>query len=63
LEVIDMLNNLLGKNIEPTHIPKKLGDVMKTMSDPSLAKKELNFACNYSFEEGLKETVDFFTKK
>jgi len=63
LELIDKINDCLKTNIKPNHANPILGDVRKTLSDQSLTKKELGFECVYSFENGLKTTVDYLEQR
>ena len=61
-ELVEKLNVILGKNIEPTYIDPQLGDVKHSMADISLARKVLEFEPKYDFEYGLRKTIDWFKK-
>ncbi|MFH0918360.1 MAG: SDR family oxidoreductase [Candidatus Omnitrophota bacterium] len=60
LDLVKMLNKILGKNIRPKLLPVRAGDVFKTLADITQADKLLNFKPQVSFSEGLKVTVDFW---
>lgn len=62
LEIVDMLNKFLGKNIQPKFLPIRQGDVFRTLADVSKIKKVLNFRPEVDFKEGLRRTVEWFNK-
>lgn len=63
LDLIKIINKLLGKTTKPVFEPKRKGDVFKTLADISKAKRILRYKPGVSFEEGLRLTVDWFKKK
>ncbi len=60
LDLIKILNKILKKDIRPKLLPKRPGDVFKTLADIGKAAKVLNFKPRVNFIEGLKTTVDFW---
>jgi len=62
LELVDSLNKIIGKNIQPKLLPVRAGDVFRTCADISKIRKKLGYEPAVSFEVGLKKTVDWFTK-
>ncbi|MFH0858843.1 MAG: SDR family oxidoreductase [Candidatus Omnitrophota bacterium] len=60
LELVEVLNKVLGKNIKARLLPKRPGDVFKTLADISRAKKILGYRPKISFEQGLKLTAEYF---
>src|SRR3989339_449650 len=60
LELVDSLNKIIGKNIQPKLLPVRAGDVFRTLADISKIKKLLKFEILVNFEEGLKRTVEYF---
>ena len=62
LELVDSLNKIIGKNIQPRLLPLRAGDVFRTCADISKIRKKLGYEPAISFEAGLKKTVDWFTK-
>jgi len=59
-KVTEMLIKLNGKDIEPTHLPPVI-ESRATLADVSKAKKLLNWEPKMKFEDGLKETFEFFS--
>ena len=62
LELVDSLNKIIGKNIQPKLLPVRPGDVFRTSADISKIRKNLGYEPAVSFEAGLRKTVDWFTK-
>lgn len=62
LDVINHINKILKKSIEPKFIPPRPGDVKDTLADITKAQKLIGFAPKVGFEQGLKKTVEFFSK-
>ena len=62
LDLVKMLNKILGKDIRPKLLPKRPGDVFKTLADITQGAKLLNFKPKVNFIEGLKITVDYWRK-
>jgi nucleoside-diphosphate-sugar epimerase len=63
LGLVEVINKLAGKNIEPKLLPIRKGDVFKTLADVSLITNKLNFKPEYTFEQGMKVTFDWFEKQ
>jgi UDP-glucose 4-epimerase len=61
LEIITMIEKLLGKTLRRQHSPGRVGDVPHTLADVSAAKRDLGYAPLVDFDEGLRRTVAFFT--
>ncbi|MCM8773743.1 MAG: SDR family oxidoreductase [Candidatus Omnitrophica bacterium] len=60
LELVDVLNSIMNKNIKPIFTPSRPGDVFKTLADISKAKRLLGYYPKVDFWEGLKRTVNWF---
>ena len=60
LELVSMLNKIIGKNIEPKLLPIRQGDVFKTNADVSKITEMLGFKPKVDFEEGLRRTAAYF---
>ena len=56
------LNKLMDKKIEPVYDKPRAGDIKHSYANISLAKEFLDYMPKYGFEEGLKETIDYFKK-
>jgi len=63
LELVDVINRIMGKNIHPQFLPVRTGDVFRTSADISKIQEKLKYQPLISFEEGLKRTVDYFKNK
>jgi len=63
LELVAVLNKIMGKNIQPKLLPVRPGDVFKTHADISKISQKIHFKPLVSFEEGLKLTVEYFKQK
>jgi len=63
LELVEALNKIIGKNIQPNLLPVRAGDVFKTQADITKIQKILNFKPLVSFEQGLRKTVEYFKNK
>ncbi|MBI4835169.1 MAG: SDR family oxidoreductase [Planctomycetes bacterium] len=60
LDLIKILNKLMGKNIKPAFLPSRKGDIKHSWADISLANKHLGYKPLVGFEEGLKQTIEYF---
>ncbi len=60
LELVDLLNQIIGKDIKPQHLDVRAGDVFKTHADISKAGKVIGYKPLVNFEEGLRYTVKCF---
>ncbi len=62
LDLFKKIRALLEKNIEPRFLPARPGEARRTLADPAKAKKLMEFECRVSFDEGLKQTVEWYKK-
>jgi len=62
LDLVNSINKILNKQIEPTFEPSKKGDVLHSLADISKAKKILDYQVSVSFMEGLEKTIERFIK-
>ncbi|MDD5424666.1 MAG: SDR family oxidoreductase [Candidatus Omnitrophica bacterium] len=60
LELIKVLNEIMGKDIKPKFEPERAGDVKHTLSDITKMKKMLKLDPKVDFVLGLRKTVEFF---
>jgi len=63
LDVIDMLEDMLGDRIRPIFEASRAGDVKHSQADIGLARSLLAYAPHIGFKEGLMETVEWFRKQ
>jgi len=61
LEIIAMLEAMLGHPLKRKHTPSRVGDVPHTLADIERAKREMGYTPSVDFDEGLRRTVEFFT--
>lgn len=60
LELIRVIEDILGRRAERVHTPKRAGDVRKTWADISRARKELGYKPVIGFKDGLIKTWKYF---
>ena len=61
LEIIALLERMLGRSLTKTHLARRAGDVLHTLADIGQAKSDFGYEPLVEFEEGLGRTVQFFT--
>ncbi len=59
LELVAMLNELMGTELEPVHLDPRPGDVLLSEADISLAHERLGYEPAVHFGEGLRRTIDW----
>lgn len=62
LDFVELLNRLLDIDIVPIFTAPRPGDIKHSLADISRAKELLSYSPKFSFEEGLKETIQWFKK-
>lgn len=62
IDLVNEINRILGKSIEPKFELDRAGDVKHSLASIDKAKRILNFEPKYSFVEGLRKTVEVFRK-
>jgi UDP-glucose 4-epimerase len=60
LDLVAALNKLMGKNLKPVHGPTRAGDVKFSKADISRTRRDLGYAPDVTFEEGLKRTLAWY---
>ena len=63
LDLLDVLRDRLGSDVEARHIASRAGDVRHSRADASAAEADLGWKAAVSFEEGLARTVDWFAAR
>jgi len=63
LEMLKLLGGIVGVEPVPVHTDPRPGDVRHTDGNWSAATKELGWAPQVTFEEGLDRTVEWFTAR
>jgi len=59
-ETIDVINELLDKNIKPVYTDPRPGDVKHSLADITLAKKTIGFKPTVSFKQGLQLSISWY---
>lgn len=62
VELVSLINTILGKNIEPKFETDRAGDVKHSLADINKAKQILNYNVKVDFKKGLERTVEFFSR-
>jgi UDP-N-acetylglucosamine/UDP-N-acetyl-alpha-D-glucosaminouronate 4-epimerase len=60
LEIVGLLETMLGRSLARKHEPGRVGDVPHTLADVNAAKRDMGYEPLVGFEEGLRRTVQFF---
>ena len=63
LDLIGFIEKTLGRKLKITFHPKRTGDVRKTNADISKARRLLKFRPKTTFEQGLRNTWDYFMRE
>jgi len=61
--IIAMINETLGKNVQPEYVPQRAGDIKHSLADISKAKALIGYEPNVSIEEGLSQTIRWYTQR
>jgi nucleoside-diphosphate-sugar epimerase len=59
-ETIDLIDQLLGKNIKPIYADPRPGDVKHSLADISTAENLIGFKPKLSFKKGLQLAIDWY---
>jgi UDP-glucose 4-epimerase len=60
IQLVEMINEILGKNVEPRFEPDRAGDVKHSLAGIEKAKELLGYEVRVDFREGLERTIEFF---
>jgi nucleoside-diphosphate-sugar epimerase len=61
-EIIDIINNLLGKDIKSNYVDSRPGDVKYSHADISLAKEIIGYEPVVPFRQGLEKAIDWYSE-
>lgn len=59
-EIIDMINEIVGKNVKPIYTDTRPGDVKHSQADITLAKQVIGFEPSVNFKDGLKLAIEWY---
>ncbi len=62
-DLASKINNILGKDIRPSHSEPRPGDVRHSYADISKARKLLEYHPAVDFNQGLKRVVQFYKER
>jgi nucleoside-diphosphate-sugar epimerase len=60
LELLGMMGQILGVKAEPEHAPPRIGDVLHSQADISMARELLGYEPLTNLEDGLKDAVAYY---
>jgi UDP-glucose 4-epimerase len=63
LDLVAALNKLLGTDLKPVHAAPRTGDVRFSRADIRRTRAELGYDPQVGFEDGLKQTLDWYREK
>ncbi len=58
--IIELINEILGKHIQPVYAEPRPGDVKHSLADITAAKNLLGFKPRVSFRQGLQKAIDWY---
>ena len=61
LELFDLCRRVSGSSLEPVHVDARLGELERSVLDPTRAADELGFRAMVELEDGLRATNDWLT--
>jgi UDP-glucose 4-epimerase len=60
LQLLKMLGNMLGISPKIDFQPARVGDVRESLADITLARKLLGYEPQFTLEEGIKRTIEYY---
>lgn len=60
LDLLRVINEVLGKQIEPIFAPPRAGDVKHSLADISLAAGTFGYDVTVDFAEGMRRTIEWY---
>jgi len=60
LELIAILNDILGTHLTPTYTAPRPGDVRHSLADVTSAQESLDYRAGVDFHEGVRQTVTWY---
>lgn len=58
--VVNIIKELLQKDIAPIYAPPRTGDIRHSLADVSKAKQLIGYETTVSFEEGIRKAIDWY---
>lgn len=63
VELVGMMNALLGTSLPPDHLPARAGDILRSWADISRAQRAFGYSPLVTLKEGLEKTITWFKEK
>ena len=60
--MLQQINKITGKDIAPTYADPRPGDIKHSQADITRAKEHLEYQPKISFEEGLRNTIEWYRR-
>ena len=60
--IIDMINEIVGKDVEPIYADPRTGDVKHSLADINKAQNLIGFSPIVPFNDGLQQAIDWYRK-
>ncbi|MCO8125457.1 SDR family oxidoreductase [Stieleria sp. TO1_6] len=60
LDLLTMLREILGQDIQPIHDPPRLGDIKDSLGDITQARTRLHFEADVDMASGLQQSVQYY---
>jgi nucleoside-diphosphate-sugar epimerase len=58
--MLQQINKITGKDITPLYADPRAGDIKHSQADITRAKEELGYQAKVTFEEGLRDTIEWY---
>lgn len=58
--IIDMINEIVGKNVKSNYVPARAGDVKHSLADITAARELIGFEPIVPFREGLEKAIAWY---
>ena len=59
-QIIEMINNITGRNVKPIYVDRRPGDVKHSLADITAAKELIGYTPVVPFKQGLKDAIDWY---
>ena len=63
VELFELCRGVAGSDLRAAHAPARLGELQRSVLDPSLAARDLGFQAEVELEEGLRKTWEWIRAK
>ncbi|MCK4752486.1 MAG: SDR family oxidoreductase [Planctomycetes bacterium] len=61
-EIIDMINDIVGKTVKPNYVDSRPGDVKHSLADIGLAKEVIGYEPVVQFKQGLESAIHWYAE-